>query len=141
MPRGTLSSVVLAIFLVGCSQSNTTLKDCDNATQQSGYVKCVGWLSEYEAKYHWFENWTTADGSPIHDDGWSPLATFRISSPAIYAGRTVAVLYKYGGKDSPIPPPVSHRGKDFSFEVPVDFFTGKYKTINNIDIANFRAMP
>jgi hypothetical protein len=108
---------------------------------RSPYVKCVGRFTDYEAEYPWFENWVEQDETVVHDDGRCPRATFCLSAPAVHAGRMVGVLYKYEGEDRPTPPPLSQKGKDFSFELPEDFFTGKHVTIDNVDVTNFKVMP
>jgi hypothetical protein len=118
----------------------------------SGYIKCVGRLVEYDTSYQRCEFWTTADGNQIQDLIISQEATFRISSPSIYAGRTVGVLCGDEADLFTTSPPISKKGKGFSlefrgnsftspFEIPEDFFTGKFGTIDRKDIRNFRAMP
>ena len=115
-----------------------------NASQPStapAYVTCVGTFIEYEAEYSWCEQWTDGNGVVNNDHYSLPRAVYRITSPADHVGRTVAVLYRYDGKDLPAPPPLSGKGKTFSFDVPADFFAGKHGSLDNLDIANFRPAP
>jgi hypothetical protein len=117
----------------------------------SGYIKCVGRLVKYIENYQWTEFRTTESGVTEHATCGSRNAMFRISSPSIYAGRTVGVLHQYeadlfttsppiskvkaGGlagysietpEDSSTVPtsrPISQEGKDFSIETPEDSST------------------
>lgn len=136
-----VASVICAALLAGCANSATRQHSSTSAFSPPSYIKCVGQFADYEANYPWFENWVDKDGNESHGDGNSPRATFSISTPAVYTGRVVGVLFKYEGKDLPPPPDLSAQGKAFSFELPEDFFTGKYVTIDNIHVRNFRMEP
>lgn len=105
------------------------------------YVRCVGQFTDLESDYPWFENWVDPDGNESHGDGSSPRAVFRIVSPSNHADRIVGVLYKYQGKDLPSPPDPAAKGKMFSFELPEDFFTGNFVTIDNGIVRNLKMEP
>ena len=117
----------------------------------SGYIKCVGRLVKYVNNYWWSEFHTTESGLSGHASCMSQNAMFRISSPSIYAGRTVEVLHDHeadlfttsppiskveGGPLAgysiedfedclrvPTSRPISQEGKDFSIETPEDSST------------------
>jgi hypothetical protein len=105
------------------------------------YVRCVGQFTDLEPDYPWFVNWVDPDGNESHGDGSSPRAVFRIVSPTNHADRIVGVLYKYQGKDLPSPPDAGDKGKTFSFELPEDFFTGNFVTIDNSIVRNLKREP
>lgn len=134
----------------------------------SGYIKCVGRLVEYANNCWWSESWTTESGLTQHATGISQKATFRISSPSVYGGRTVGVFHQHEAdlfttsppiskvegspvgysietpEDSSTVPtsrPMSPKGLDYSFEIPEDYFTGNFGTIRHHYIRNFRAVP
>lgn len=80
-------------------------------------------------------------GNENHADGSSPRAVFRIVSPTNHADRIVGVLYKYQGRDLPSPPGPEAKGKMFSLELPSDFFTGNFVTIDNRIVRNLIVEP
>ncbi|MHC4871943.1 MAG: hypothetical protein ACYTFY_08855 [Planctomycetota bacterium] len=131
--------VISLLFLVGCNKKNTSQNN-QNSENPPPYLKCIGQFKDYDADYPWFESWTEKDGRSHHGDGNSPMATFKIVSPTIYNGRIVGVLYKYEGKNLSAPPQEIQKGNAFTFEVPEDYFLGKYKTIDNIHVRNFRSL-
>jgi hypothetical protein len=128
------------VLLTGCAATQPSHSASAQSTPPP-YVQCVATLVDLEPDYPWFENWVEDDGTEVHGDGSSPRAVFKITSPHNYAKRKVGVLYKYEGSDLPVPPSVSQKGTVFSFELPEDFFTGKYETIDNIHVERLRAMP
>ena len=105
------------------------------------YVQCVGQFTDFEPDYPWFENWVDPDGNECHGDGSSPRAVFRIVSPTNHAGRIVGILYKYQGNDLPPPPDAVVKGKRFSLELPEDFLTGNFVTIDNSHVRNLKMEP
>ena len=105
------------------------------------YVRCIGQFTDLELDYPWFENWVDQDGNESHGDGSSPRAVFSIVSPSNHADRIVGVLYKYQGKDLPSPPDPAAKGKMFSLELPEDFFTGNFVTIDNSIVRNLKMEP
>jgi len=105
------------------------------------YVRCVGQFTDFEPEYPWFENWVDSDGRENHGHGSSPRAVFRIVSPTNHAGRIVGVLYKDQGGGLLPPPDVGAKGKTFSLELPEDFFTGNFVTIDNIHVRNLKMEP
>ena len=128
------------ILGTGCA-TKTPLRAASAEAIPPPYVQCVGEFVEFEPDYPWFENWVDPDGNECHSDGNSARAVFRISSPSAYTNRTVGILYKYEGKDLLPSPDVSLKGRLFSFEVPEDFFTGNFGTIDNIHVKNMEKMP
>ena len=139
-----ITAVLAASVLLSAGCTSTSRNASSAGAKQATpppYVQCVGELVEFEPDYPWFENWVEEDGTEVHGDGSAPRATFRVSSPSTYVNRMVGVLYKYEGKDLPPPPTVTEKGKRFSFELPEDFFTGKYGTIDNIHVRNMKKMP
>ena len=138
------ASVVLLASLalsLGCASATGLRRHAASAAVPPPFVKCVGQFTDYEADYPWFEKWVDENGNESHGDGSSPRATFRISTPAIYADRIVGVLYRCNGRDLPPPPALAAKGRTFSFELPEDFFAGKYVTIDNINVRNLRMEP
>lgn len=134
--------VMCAALVAGCAGSVVRQHSlASTSTLSPPFIKCVGEFTNYEAEYPWFENWVDKDGNESHGDGSSPRATFRITTPAAYTGHVVGVLFKYEGKDLPPSPDESKKGKTFSFEVPEDFFTGKFGTIDNIHVRNLKMEP
>ena len=107
----------------------------------SAYVRCVGQFTDFEPEYPWFENWVGPDGRECHGDGSSTRAVFHIVAPANQAARIVGVLYTYQGDDLPPPLDVAVKGKFFSMELPEDFFTGTFVTIDNIHVRELKREP
>ena len=136
-----IDGVVVAQWLVDTERRSVQHHAASNAGAQAPYVQCVGRLTDYDAESPWSEDWVDQDGNAVHDDGRCLRVTFRLSVPAVYAGRTVSVLYKYEGKDRSTSPSSSQKGKDFSFELPEDFFARKSATIDNTDVRNLRVIP
>ena len=139
----TFTASVLCLVLVAGSASFTDDQpsSASSLSVSPPYIKCVGQFIDYESDYPWFENWVDKDGTESHGDGRSPRATFRISTPTVYMGRIVGVLYKYEGKDLPLPPDLLEKGRAFSLELPEDFFTGKCVMIDNIHVRNLKMEP
>ena len=137
-----VASVLCAALVAGCASS--VVRQHPSASVSSPpppFIKCVGQFTDFEAEYPWFENWLDKDENKSHGDGRSPRATFRITAPAAHKGHIVGVLFKYEGKDLPPPPDGSNKGKTFLFELPEDFFTGKFGTIDNIHVRNLGMEP
>ncbi len=138
-----------AIALVGCedarrsgqfeqgpSQGQTAIEEIpvDAVNSPKTYVTCQATFSAYESEYHWFD-----DSGAGHDDGTAPLSTFVLVEPAKYADRTVGILFKYApDATTPSPPEGADVGCQFTFEVPEDFLSGEYKTIDNTTVRHFR---
>ena len=113
----------------------------ETSTVTAPYVLVACKITEFYPNFQWSENWINEDGSEVHDDGVAPKVVLHISSPDEYVNRDIAILYKYRGKDALSPPSLSQKGEFFLFELPAEFLAGKYDTIDNIYIRNFRAMP
>jgi hypothetical protein len=142
--KQTLQAVALlstaAALIAGCASTlNGQRKPAGGAAPPA--VACVARFTDLEADYPWFENWVNEDGNTEYGDGSSPRAVFRITEPAAHSNRVVGVLYKWRGADLPPPPALSDKGKAFSFELPADFLSGKYETIDNIDVRSTRPKP
>jgi len=138
-----------AIALVGCedsrqseqldqgpSQGQIAIEETpvDAVNSPKTYVTCQATFSAYESDYRWFD-----DSGVGHDDGTAPLSTFVLVEPAKYADRTVGILFKYApDATTPSPPEDADVGRQFTFDVPEDFLSGEYKTIDNTTVRNFR---
>lgn len=133
-----LSFFVLAALslLSGCSSTSDIEPLLSDQQRIPSYVACIGLFTEYDTSYPWFENWVDKDGNTVHGDGSSPRAVFRIVNPACYSNRMVGILYQYTGQDLPLPPLPALKGKLFSFELPEDFLTGTFVTIDNAHVRN-----
>ena len=68
----------------------------------------------------------------------APLISFILVEPAKYADRAVGILFKYTANDETLLPNEAHIGHHFAFEVPEEFLSGKYKTIDNTTVRHFR---
>ena len=110
------------------------------APATAGTVRCVGQLTEHEPEHPWFDHQAGPDGHATHEQGRAPLVGFRLQEPAAHRGRVVGVLFKYHGKDLPLPPPSSEKGKSFSFELPGDFFSSTAVTIDNLHVKDLKRM-
>lgn len=134
-----LAVVLGAVALVsGCTGHSSGQR---STATPPAYVWCVGQFTDFEPDYPWFENWVDPDGTENHGDGRSPRAVFRIVSPTNHAGRIVGVLFKYQGADLPPPPDAGVKGKTFALELPEDFFTGNFVTIDNHHVRNLKLEP
>jgi hypothetical protein len=136
-----IDGLVVARWLVDTERRSVQRRTVSNAGAQAPYVQCVGRFTDYEAEYPWSEDWVDQGGTLTHDDGKCPRAAFCLSAPAIYAGRTVRVLYRYERKDRSTPPSLSQKGKSFSFELPEDFFAGRSTTLDSTEVRNLRVIP
>jgi hypothetical protein len=102
-------------------------------------VKCVGRFTNYDPEFHWYKDFPNG-----HADGRAQCATFLIAKPSSHAGYTIKVLFSkfspFDDKEEDLPNPLakSKVGRDFSFELPADFFTQKAVTIDDIYVKNFR---
>jgi hypothetical protein len=97
---------------------------------------CTAKLTEFEKDFHWFE-----DNESGHYDGVAPYATLQILTPIKYAERSVGILFKYGSEaelNKTIELMSNDIGGHYSFELPVDFFNSKYKTILRSYIWNLK---
>ena len=95
------------------------------------HITCKATLKKLQPDYPWFEN----HGSS-HSDGRAPLATFTVTQPKKYAGKTVSILFKY--KKPPTSPPKKDVGKTFTFKIPQDFFTSKARILDNISVRDLK---
>ena len=146
----SLVLLLVAMLIAGCSQPkddqpksvpvSQSEDGSHNGSQPPEYVECQGVFAEYEPNYPFFDNWVE-DGQTVNADGEAPRGLFLISHPAVYANRKVGILFSYTGTRAPSAPEPSEKGKTFSFEVPEDFFTGNYVTIENNLIRGFQATP
>lgn len=103
-------------------------------TDADKYAACEGTLTAFEPDHPWFD-----DTSVGHDDGVAPLATFAITAPAKYAQSSVGILFKHAAdQKAPEPPDQSDIGDAFSFEIPEQFFAGKFKTVDNSVVRQLR---
>lgn len=127
----SLFVLVALSLLSGCSSTSDIEPLLSDQQTLPSYKTCIGIFTEYDTNYPWFENWVDKDGNTVHGDGSSPRAVFRIVNPVCYTNRMVGILYQYTAQDLPLPPLPASKGKIFSFELPVDFFTGTFVTIDN----------
>jgi hypothetical protein len=136
------------IAIVGCGASsqsepsaNLPLQKSHSVTQGSDpdatssrpYVTCRARISALEESYRWFD-----DNSAGHDDGVAPLASLVLTEPALYRGHTIGILFKYtGDADTATPPEQADIGSQFTFQIPKEALTGKYRTIDNTQVRHF----
>jgi hypothetical protein len=115
------------------TQRNTPAPRSDTPSHPGAdpHVTCTATLKKLQPDYPWFENHGTS-----HSDGRAPLATFAVTQPQKYAGRTVSILFKY--KKSPSPPPKKAVGQTFTFKIAPDFFTSKARILDNTCVRDLK---
>ena len=106
----------------------------DDAGPATQYVTCRATLAAVDNNYLWHE------GSDVgHDVGAAPLASFVLSEPAAHADRGIGVLFKHAPRSGVISPPDQDDiGSDFTFQLPADFLTGTFTSIDNLSVKQLR---
>ena len=113
-------------LLAGCYRKATT-----EAVQ---YVSCQATLLKYDEEYRWFDNHEWG-----HDDGVSPLATFKIIKPATYSSREVSIMFKSQHFENMLPTLKQGVGTLFLFGVPEDFLKGEARIIEAFDVLTLKS--
>ena len=118
------------------NQNPKTKMPDDDAERSETYVTCRATLTAFKKNYAWFD-----DSSFGHDDGVAPLASFVLAEPSTYTDRAMGILFKYSADDAMTSlAGETDIGRQFTFEIPRDFLTGKSKIIDNASVTHFHKL-
>jgi hypothetical protein len=95
-------------------------------------ISCQATLISVREEFPWWDH----DGQN-YSHGSAPLASFILLEPEKYRERSIGILFKFSSDDEPTSPNQADIGKKFTFQIPEDFLSGKFETIENVWVKQF----